>query len=412
MTDRKQKELLLIVLVLCFCTSCSKKDSQSNPPARTNEVVLKAPFDKAGDFSCGLGFVQMGEWVRTDDQVRQCYIDRSGRVVLMPNFDPPFCIFSFSEDMAVIHSGFTDRTYRLDGKWGYIDKTGKIAIQPQFDYAFPFSDSIARVRKGPWHTGKYGFIDKKGKLVIPYHYLDAREFKEGLAAVYFGGSYDGSNLVGGKWGFIDKAGKVVIAPQFDYAEDFSEGLAKVRVKNKWGFIDRTGEFAIEPQFDGYLGWFSEGLAKFAVCKRVRGLTYPDKWGYIDKSGKIVIEPQFDDAGDFSEGLAWVMRGSPRKGDCCEYIDRKGNVVIKTRFQITKDFSEGLAAVAIGVLWQTGKSLDTAWGYIDKEGNTVIEPKYDFAGSFSHGVAWVDVSETECKYKYIDRTGRDIIANEH
>lgn len=61
MTRRKQKQLLLIVLVLCFCTSCSKKDSQRNPPAGTNEVVLKAPFDKVGDFSCGLGFVQMGQ---------------------------------------------------------------------------------------------------------------------------------------------------------------------------------------------------------------------------------------------------------------------------------------------------------------------------------------------------------------
>ena len=62
-------------------------------------------------------------------------------------------------------------------------------------------------------------------------------------------------------------------------------------------------------------------------------------------------------------------------------------------------------MAIGVLWQTGKPLDTTWGYIDKQGNAVIEPEYDFAGSFSHGVAWVDVSESECKYDYIDRKGK-------
>jgi hypothetical protein len=412
MKVRKQKELLPIVLVLCFCTSCSKKDSQSNPPAAKNEIVLKAPFDKAGDFSCGLGLVQMGQWVRTHDQVQQCYIDHSGRVLLTPNFDRPFSVSSFSEDLALIHSGFTDRTCRSGGRWGYINKSGKIAIRPQFDYAFPFSDGMARVRKGPWHTGKYGFVDKKGKLVIPYHYLDAREFKEGLAAVCFGGRYDGSYIVAGKWGFIDKAGKVVIAPRFDYAEDFSEGLSKVRFGKKWGYIDQRGDVVVEPRFDGYLGRFSEGLAKFAVCKQVRGLAYPVKWGYIDRTGAIIIEPQFNEVGNFSEGLAWVMRGEPEKGDCCEYIDRKGNVAIKTRFQLAKDFSEGLAAVAIGVLWETGKPLDTTWGYIDKSGKIVIPPQYDAAESFSEGIAVVDCSISECKYKYIDRTGKDIIANEH
>lgn len=89
MTGRKQKELLLIVLVLCFCTSCSKKDSQSNPPARTNEVVLKAPFDKVGDFSCGLGFVQMGQWVSTDDQVRQYFNYYSDRLLASRQMNNP-----------------------------------------------------------------------------------------------------------------------------------------------------------------------------------------------------------------------------------------------------------------------------------------------------------------------------------
>ena len=60
--------------------------------------------------------------------------------------------------MALLNLGFTDKATRSGGKWGFIDVTGKIAVDPDFDYAFSFSDGMARVRKGPWHTGKYGYI--------------------------------------------------------------------------------------------------------------------------------------------------------------------------------------------------------------------------------------------------------------
>src|SRR5262245_25173385 len=35
-----------------------------------------------------------------------------------------------------------------DSKWGYIDRTGKVIIEPQFDSAHDFSEGLAWARKG------------------------------------------------------------------------------------------------------------------------------------------------------------------------------------------------------------------------------------------------------------------------
>ena len=43
----------------------------------------------------------------------------------------------------------------------------------------------------------------------------------------------------------------------------------------------------------------------------------------------------------------------------------------------------------------------------KTGKTVIEPKFDWAHDFSEGIACVDVSPTEVKYNYIDKSGEFI-----
>ena len=47
-------------------------------------------------------------------------------------------------------------------KYGYIDKSGKVVIEPQFDYVRDFSEGLAVVEK----DGKWGVIDKNGKVVI------------------------------------------------------------------------------------------------------------------------------------------------------------------------------------------------------------------------------------------------------
>ncbi len=141
-----QIKITCLVIVLILCSSCSDDKKGDDTQSHVETISVRPPFDEAADFSCGLGLVQMGQWGYTDDQVRQYYIDRNGRVVLAPEFDSPFSVSAFSEDLALINIGFTDRTYHSGGKFGYIDKTGEVVIAPQLDYAEDFSEGLARVR--------------------------------------------------------------------------------------------------------------------------------------------------------------------------------------------------------------------------------------------------------------------------
>lgn len=101
----------------------------------------------------------------------------------------------------------------------------------------------------------------------------AEPFSEGLARV----------RKGDKWGFIDKSGAMVITPQFDNAENFSEGVAVVTVDHKSWFIDSKGKRVIPGVFDAASS-FVMGLAHV----RVGADYYSSKWSWIEKSGKAIF----------------------------------------------------------------------------------------------------------------------------
>ena len=57
----------------------------------------------------------------------------------------------------------------INEQFGYIDKTGKIVIEPQFDCsAANFSEGLARVKI----DGKYGYVDKKGATPSGSNHID------------------------------------------------------------------------------------------------------------------------------------------------------------------------------------------------------------------------------------------------
>jgi hypothetical protein len=397
-----------LLLALCFVLFGYRP--HAGLAGQTESIVIEAPFDYAGDFSCGLGLVRIGRPYYLNETVRWYYVDNAGKVIISPDFEPGSTLYPFSEGLAAVAVADSPTAVHLakrypgGGRFGYIDRTGKLVIKPRFDWAHAFSDGMARVRIGAPHEGKFGFIDKTGTLAIQPRFVDARDFSEGLACVTIGGKWKDGSVEGGEWGFVDTSGKVIIVPDADNIGDFFDSLARISVGKECGFVDRTGRIAIEPKFD-YVNEFSEGMAAFE--KKVNGPMKNGIWGYIDKSGHIVIEPKYSQAHNFSEGLAAVMTGSSRKGDCYNYIDKAGKVAIKTRYNVVGDFSEGLARVAVGILWEQSKGLYTTWGYIDKKGNTVVEPQFDYVGDFSEGIAYVDVHPTELKYNYIDRTGKFI-----
>lgn len=87
---------------------------------------------------------------------------------------------------------------KQDGRYGYIDKTGNIVIEPQFNSPSIFSEGLAAVKI----DGKYGYINKTGKIVIEARFERALQFSAGLASVY----------VDDKRGYIDSTGEHVWKP--------------------------------------------------------------------------------------------------------------------------------------------------------------------------------------------------------
>jgi hypothetical protein len=284
------------------------------------------------------------------------YIDRSGQVVVEPQFD--------SAD--AFHDGLG--AVRLGSRWGFVNAEGRLVVEPRYDQVSPFYEGIAAVGT----TRNWGFIDASGKELTAQRFPWVRPFSDGMAWVW----------ADPKSGFLDRNGQMAIEPTFDGIGSFTEGLAPATKDERWGFIDETGQFVIPPEYY-WVDNFSEGLALVEAG--------PGREGYIDHSGKLAIARRFWNALPFSNGLAAVV---PEPGAAFGLIDKTGKVVVEPKFEEVALFSEGLAAVRIGFLW----------GYIDTTGTVVLEPKYQRADTFSGGLARVSL---EGKYVYIDREGRTV-----
>src|SRR5713226_8035212 len=182
---------------------------------------------------------------------------------------------------------------------------------------------------------------------------------------------------------------MIVSNQTIYAEKVVGGregaLFPFRRTQKTGFINATGGVFIEPRFEE-AGDFSEGLAWMCVDGR---------YGYIDNQGIPVIRPQFALARQFTDGLAVVKETGGRWG----YIDRTGRIVIEAppRDREPYRFSEGLAKVF--------NTLYGKYGYIDRAGKVVTKLRFDDAGKFSEGLAFV---EADRKFGYIDKTGKMVV----
>lgn len=101
--------------------------------------------------------------------------------------------------------------------------------------------------------------------------------------------------------------------------------------------------------------FSEGLA---WCAADSSLATPPKsgvkYGYLDTNGQVAIPFQFEHAGDFQEGLAYVVKDGK-----IAYIDKTGKIVISTDIQ--PDVLEELESIEFGpweryFQFQNGRSL--------------------------------------------------------
>lgn len=119
------------------------------------------------------------------------------------------------------------------------------------------------------------------------------------------------------------------------------------------------------------------------------------WGYIDSTGTDIIQPKFIQGNAFSEGLAFVKKGS-NSYEGFAIVDDIGYLNTKNEFRsisgffsgfdAAENFSEGRAAVRLPGI---GIFTRSKWGFIDTSLNIVIKPEYTKVGNFSEGLAWVE-----------------------
>ena len=172
---------------------------------KQNRVVIKPQFNIAGSFSEGLAVVAQNAVTYlfegsiyidegSSPAKKVMYIDKQGSVVISGKFDSAS---NFSEGLAHIES---------DGRCRYIDKTGRVMIQPNFPETADcgsFSEGLAGINAD--NGAKY--LDKNGKIVIKTEFVWAYPFRGGAAKVRL---VTAGGVVAD--GYIDRAGRVIWRP--------------------------------------------------------------------------------------------------------------------------------------------------------------------------------------------------------
>ncbi|MBN2571704.1 MAG: WG repeat-containing protein [Ignavibacteriales bacterium] len=335
----------------------------------------KCCFEDAKSFTMGIAPVKKdGKWG---------FIHKNGSFFVEPIFEDAD---NFSECYAKV---------KQNGKWGFIDIIGRWFINPVFDNVGNFCEGLAYFQIYKQNQGAYGYLDINGKIVIPQVLYSASNFSEGLAAV----QKDNKKL------YIDIKGNIKIDNQtlsYPY-HNFSEGLARVGHSSHYCFIDKQGNIIIDLRCNviksinkncGEVGDFNEGLAWF---QDFSSNDKNGKIGYIDKTGKIIIKPFHTKAYNFFEGLALVEKWEGTSEPTRRYINNDGKIIIDlaTDFTDAGDFSNGLAFIR----------KNKKYGYIDKTGKIVIKPQFEWPSNFSEGLAYV---RKNGKYGFIDKSGKILI----
>ena len=312
------------------------------------------------------------------------YMDRSGRVVIAPQFD---FAAPFSEGRANV---------RMGGEWGFIAPSGAWVVRPRYDYVAGFSDGRALVGKGrTMGARRYGFIDAAGVEVVPTELPFAWNYSEGLALVRMRKNDTVGVLesllarIGLRastdtgYAFLDRDGTVAFRVPGLSAASFSGGLAPFErdrgwfQSSTWGYLDRDGNVAVAPTLDGPAFRHIDGLARAGESGQI---------GFIDREGAFVIAPEYDLAFAFADGLAPV-----KVDDLWGFVDTSGEVVISPQFRTALSFSEGLAPV----------QTETGWGFVNTSGDVVIPATYTRVDPFSRGLARVYENRL---LRYVDASG--------
>jgi hypothetical protein len=315
--------------------------------------------------------------------------------------------------------------FEKDGKFGYLDKNGNVVIPADYAYESSTSKTIPSFIKGfvkLKKDNKYGVLDKTGKTIIPFEYdglyigsygkyvsvynningkntwgIVNMQNKILLPIVYEQFQID-SNLIGvkqnGKWGMKDISGKDILPLEYDQVFPYSQNQVILATKGtQYGFVDANGKWLFEKVKSVYtLNGCYEGMIMCSVS---------GKYGYLDLKGDEVIVTKYDYASSFNKlGLAKVGKKSSTSSSTTlyGYIDKKGNEVIPVKYESLGEFYSGLTYA---------KDPETnRYGFFDKTGKWILNPVYlDLLSFDEYGGVWV--KQTDAKWHYINKTGKDL-----
>ena len=290
------------------------------------------------DFTEGLAFV----FVDGEDDMATI-IDATGDVVA--TIEGAIDAAPFSDGLAAVQT--------IDG-WGFVDRRGRFAIDPRFQNAAPFRGGYAPVFSA---DNSWRVIDQDGEFVPDEDTTISSNEYSGLLSVRYDdnplGLWTGSWPLPIRGQYISPDGSVAFpTPDRGEGMPFSDGLSVASMGNdRWIVLDTSGTQITESFALGFVGQFSEGLARATDSNGM--------WGYVDASLEFVIEPRFTEAFDFSDGLA--LAGLPGNKPYSfgahqelEIIDRTGAQVFPYSFRTRqRGFVQGVLDIEI----RDGSNLD-------------------------------------------------------
>jgi len=295
-----------------------------------------------------------------------------------------------------------------EDRWGLrrLDN-GEIQIEPTFHTVSVDHDagfSVVGMEKKEYYDFErttyrfdmvYGIVKNEvGLLVTPVELWDIRlsDFQAGLpvARLVF------SN---GRHGLINRVGRI-IKRDFGYIGDFSDGLARASVKGRISGSFRKDVKGME-SITSYLASIDAAshLVDYTLYDRAfktdAQITCEDcQWGYLDTLGDFVISPNYSFARDFINQVGivecegqWGMVGTegetllPCTYDRIEFLPKTNQQILQVYRQQQK------------------------YGLIDTLGNVVVNLNYDEIGAFREGRLAV---RRKGLWGFCDENGREVI----
>jgi len=350
---------------------------------RAGKVIIPVIYDRTGEFSEGLCYVEMGD--------EKAYIDTSGKEVLDMSEYVSAGRFEFGfapvrRQLAFENNGSISHSFMM----GLIDKSGDEVLPCEYDEAGAFGNGVLWAeRNGKYYVfddsgnsltstaydyigdagdagmlvaelaGQMGYLDREGNVTISFEFDRASPFFDGAAMVAINGQISYINMEGEKltsetfetgydfseglcvveresvYGYINTTGELQIPLQYDEAYNFSNGVATVvnRINGKLHFstINKNGDIAIVPEEQGFFKWNDAYIAHYNPSELGEIDVDLDNMALLDSSGKILTGFYYSDIGDFVEGLA-VALFYPGLGARYELLNKYGAVVAPFEFE--------------------------------------------------------------------------------